>query len=113
VRSCNAAVPLACRWLRKGDVPDSASPVAIGRRHYASALPSEWLEGRFADWLAERMAERQLTQRMVALRAGVDHATVSRLLRERRQPSLPTALALLRVLGPEPIRGSRFLREAS
>jgi transcriptional regulator with XRE-family HTH domain len=53
------------------------------------------------------MAERGVTQRMVALRSGVSHSTISRLLDQDRRPSLSTALALLRVLGPEPARSER------
>ena len=103
---------LAWHSLKHRDVPHTAPPVAIGSRH-PSVLPSAWLEGRFAEWLVQRMAERQLTQRMVAKRAGISHATISRLLNEGRQPSLATALALLRVLGPEPVRVRQPLREAS
>jgi transcriptional regulator with XRE-family HTH domain len=68
------------------------------------AIPEAWLEGSFAEWLGARMLDRGVTQRMLAMRAGVSHATISRLLKGDRQPSLVTALALLSVLGPDPIR---------
>ncbi len=65
-------------------------------------IPSRWLEDDFAAWLEERMEQRGMSQRMLALRAGVSHSSVSRLLSGDRSPSLPTALALLRVLAAEP-----------
>ena len=65
-------------------------------------IPSRWLEDDFAAWLQERMELRGMSQRMLALRAGVSHSSVSRLLSGDRSPSLPTALALLRVLAAEP-----------
>jgi transcriptional regulator with XRE-family HTH domain len=69
------------------------------------------MDGSFADWLRGRMAERGLTQRMLALRTGISHATISRLLKGNRQPSLATAMALLSVLGPDPVRFTALLRE--
>jgi len=65
-------------------------------------IPPRWLEDDFAAWLQERMEQRGISQRMLALRAGVSHSSVSRLLSGDRSPSLPTALALLRVLAGEP-----------
>ncbi|HEY7526532.1 MAG TPA: helix-turn-helix transcriptional regulator [Candidatus Limnocylindria bacterium] len=66
-------------------------------------IPPRWLEDDFAAWLQERMGERGISQRMLALRAGVSHSSVSRLLSGDRSPSLPTAIALLRVLAVEPL----------
>jgi transcriptional regulator with XRE-family HTH domain len=54
--------------------------------------------GDFAGWLSEAMAGRQMSQRMLAMRAGVNHATISRLLKGQRDPSLSTALALISAL---------------
>ena len=65
-------------------------------------IPPRWLEDDFAAWLEESMKQRGMSQRMLALRAGVSHSSVSRLLSGDRSPSLPTALALLRVLANEP-----------
>jgi DNA-binding XRE family transcriptional regulator len=66
-------------------------------------IPPRWLEDDFAAWLQERMEERGISQRMLAMRAGVSHSSVSRLLSGDRSPSLPTAIALLRVLATEPM----------
>ena len=47
------------------------------------------------------MERRRMSQRMLALRSGLNHATISRLLTGTRDPSLSTALALIRALdGP-------------
>jgi transcriptional regulator with XRE-family HTH domain len=47
------------------------------------------------------MARRRMSQRMLALRSGLNHATISRLLAGGRDPSLSTALALIRAIdGP-------------
>jgi len=54
-----------------------------------------------ADWLRAQMRERHLTQRQVAWRAGVDQATVSRLL-GGRVPTARTLARLARVLGWPP-----------
>jgi transcriptional regulator with XRE-family HTH domain len=54
---------------------------------------------RFADWLETRLRARRISQRQLAARSGVDHATVSRLLRDGRIPSLATAAKLVRAVG--------------
>ena len=47
------------------------------------------------------MARRRMSQRMLALHSGLNHATISRLLTGSRDPSLSTVLALIRALeGP-------------
>jgi transcriptional regulator with XRE-family HTH domain len=45
-------------------------------------------------WLRRQMRERRISQRQLAALAGVDHSTISRLLREDRGPSLTTATKL-------------------
>jgi DNA-binding XRE family transcriptional regulator len=45
-------------------------------------------------WLRRQMRERRMSQRQLAALAGVDHSTVSRLLRHDRRPSLTTATKL-------------------
>jgi DNA-binding XRE family transcriptional regulator len=75
----------------------------ISRGPQPLTIPPRWLEDDFAAWLQERMEERGISQRMLALRAGVSHSSVSRLLSGDRSPSLPTAIALLRVLAVEPL----------
>jgi transcriptional regulator with XRE-family HTH domain len=53
----------------------------------------------FDRWLQDQLKARKLTQRQLAQRSGVDHSTVSRLLRGRRMPTLRTAELLARGLG--------------
>jgi DNA-binding XRE family transcriptional regulator len=64
----------------------------------ALSVPPRILDGDFAGWLREAMAGRRMSQRMLAMRAGVSHATISRLLKGHREPSLSTALALMSAL---------------
>jgi ribosome-binding protein aMBF1 (putative translation factor) len=61
-------------------------------------VPSRILEGDFAGWLRDAMAARGLSTRMLAIRAGINHTTIHRLAAGERQPTLATAVALLRVL---------------
>jgi transcriptional regulator with XRE-family HTH domain len=75
----------------------------IARPPQPLTIPPRWLEDDFAAWLHERMEERGISQRMLALSAGVSHTSVSRLLSGDRTPTLPTAIALLRVLAAEPL----------
>ena len=63
------------------------------------ALPPRIVGGDFAGWLRDAMRARGLSTRMLQLRTGLDHSSIYRLTLGQRQPSLATALALLRVLG--------------
>ena len=65
-------------------------------------LPQRIVDGDFGGWLRDAMRRRRLSTRAVAMRTGVDHSTISRLMRNAREPVLSTALALLRFLGREP-----------
>jgi transcriptional regulator with XRE-family HTH domain len=67
-------------------------------------LPSRVLRGDFRGWLRTAMRERGVSQRALAMRTGVSHSTISRLLSEDRTPSLDTAVAIIRVLGPRPLQ---------
>ena len=69
------------------------------------AVPPRVLNGDFAGWLRDEMTARRMTARMLAVRAGVDHTTVYRLTVGERQPSLATAVAIIRVLASGPARG--------
>jgi DNA-binding XRE family transcriptional regulator len=60
-------------------------------------IPPRILAGDFAGWLRDAMDQRRMSYRMVALHAGVDHATVHRLASGDRLPSLVTAIAIIRV----------------
>jgi transcriptional regulator with XRE-family HTH domain len=53
----------------------------------------------FHHWLQVQLRARKLTQRQLAHRSGVDHSTISRLLRGDRMPSLRTVTMLARSLG--------------
>jgi transcriptional regulator with XRE-family HTH domain len=50
-------------------------------------------------WLRRQLRERRMSQRQLAHLSGVDHSTISRLLRGGRIPSLDTATKLARALG--------------
>jgi transcriptional regulator with XRE-family HTH domain len=68
------------------------------------ALPPRVLDGDFAGWLRDAMAERGMTTRGLSMRTGIDHSTISRLMQGDRDPMLATTIELLRVLGPHPLR---------
>jgi transcriptional regulator with XRE-family HTH domain len=53
----------------------------------------------FNVWLRRQMRERRMSQRQLAVLSGVDHSTISRLVRGDRVPSLATATRLARALG--------------
>jgi transcriptional regulator with XRE-family HTH domain len=53
----------------------------------------------FHQWLRLQLRARKMTQRQLAQKSGVDHSTVSRLMRGDRTPSLRTATLLARGLG--------------
>ena len=54
---------------------------------------------RFATWLNEGLNARGISQRYLAVRSGVSHSTISRLLSGEREPTLDTANRLAIVLG--------------
>ena len=53
----------------------------------------------FTSWLQQRLEVSRLTQRQLANKSGIDHSTISRLLRGERLPSLRTATSLAKALG--------------
>ena len=53
-------------------------------------------------WLRRQMRVRRMSQRQLAALAGVDHSTISRLLRHDRRPSLTTATKLAGALRQVP-----------
>jgi transcriptional regulator with XRE-family HTH domain len=65
-------------------------------------IPPRILSGDFAGWLREAMAARRLSTRGLAARSGIDHSMISRLKHGEREPSLATAVAILKVLGRQP-----------
>ena len=52
----------------------------------------------FNAWLRGRLKEKRMSQRQLALQSGVDHSTISRLMKGDRMPSLRTATKLARAL---------------
>jgi hypothetical protein len=62
-------------------------------------IPPRVLAGDFSGWLRDRMSSRRVSARMLALRTGLDHTTIYRLALGDRQPTLATAVSLLRILG--------------
>lgn len=63
-------------------------------------IPQRVVDGDFAGWLRDAISERGITTRVLEMRAGVDHTTISRLMRGANAPTLATAVALLRALAP-------------
>ena len=59
----------------------------------------------FNDWLRAQLKAKKMSQRQLAQQSGVDHSTISRLVRGDRTPSLGTATKLA--------RGLRELRDES
>ena len=57
----------------------------------------------FNEWLRAQLKAKKMSQRQLAQQSGVDHSTISRLVRGDRMPSLGTATRLA--------RGLRELRE--
>ena len=74
--------------VERNSAADPAAFIGAGRSTLA-----------FNRWLQGQLKARKLTQRQLAQRSGVDHSTVSRLLRGSRVPSLRTAELLARGLG--------------
>lgn len=67
-------------------------------------LPARITEGDFAGWLRDAMKARRMTTRLVAMRTGLNHASISRLMNRAREPLLSTAIRLVRLLEREPRR---------
>jgi transcriptional regulator with XRE-family HTH domain len=59
----------------------------------------------FDSWLRGQLKEKKMSQRQLAIQSGVDHSTISRLIKGDRMPSLGTATKLA--------RGLREIREES
>jgi Helix-turn-helix. len=66
---------------------------AIGRSRMTLQTPRS-----FNSWLRGQLKEKKMSQRQLALQSGVDHSTISRLIKGDRMPSLGTATRLARGL---------------
>ena len=76
------------------------------RRPAENQLSMSVQNGRaFNDWLRAQLKAKKMSQRQLAQQSGVDHSTISRLVRGDRTPSLGTATKLA--------RGLRELRDES
>lgn len=72
--------------MPRGDVNPGLDPPWFGRR-------------AFNQWLRAQLNARKLTESKLAQKSGVDHSTISLLMREDREPSLRTTTLLARGLG--------------
>jgi transcriptional regulator with XRE-family HTH domain len=69
------------------------------RREADSGMGSTMGGLGFNQWLQAQLRARRMTQRQLAQMSGVDHSTISRLMRGDRVPSLRTATRLAQGLG--------------
>jgi len=74
--------------------------VAVGAS-YRPSMVVKFDSAHFRVWLGNQMRARHMSQRMLGERAGVDHSTISRLLRTGRTPSTETMVALAAALGAQ------------
>src|SRR6476620_11060435 len=78
---------------RRRIVPISVAQCPVSRS------PMSVQNGRaFNDWLRAQLKAKKMSQRQLAQQSGVDHSTISRLVRGDRTPSLGTATKLARGL---------------
>lgn len=87
------------------DVPEMGIRLDIAEKQTpgwgvdSAAGPTRTAPRTFNQWLRAQLKARKLTQRQLAQKSGVDHSTISRLMRGDRVPSLHTATLLSRGLG--------------
>src|SRR6185369_14532156 len=71
-------------WPESGEIDDPGMTRTNGRA--------------FNEWLRAQLKAKKMSQRQLAQQSGVDHSTISRLVRGDRMPSLGTATKLARGL---------------
>jgi transcriptional regulator with XRE-family HTH domain len=71
-------------WTDSGEIDDPGMTRSNGRA--------------FNEWLRAQLKAKKMSQRQLAQQSGVDHSTISRLVRGDRMPSLGTATKLARGL---------------
>ncbi|MEA2609677.1 MAG: helix-turn-helix protein [Chloroflexota bacterium] len=73
-----------------------------GRARQAAAAPAltERNAEGFREWLVNQLRARKMSQRQLAKKSGVDHSSISRLVRGDRVPSLHTAMRLAHSIDP-------------
>src|SRR5207302_10932921 len=94
--------PSSARHLPRA-AEDHAAPNTnggYGLRSVSGIVPSmAGSNGRaFNEWLRAQLRAKKMSQRQLAQQSGVDHSTISRLVRGDRMPSLGTATKLARGL---------------
>jgi hypothetical protein len=70
----------------------------------STQIPQRIIDGDVAGWLREEMNARRMSARMVGLRAGINHSSVTKLLYGGRQPTLTTTVALVRLFAAAEVR---------
>ena len=78
-----------------GRTTAALASVASGSRRSQMTLQTP---RSFNAWLRSQLKEKKMSQRQLALQSGVDHSTISRLIKGDRMPSLGTATKLARGL---------------
>jgi transcriptional regulator with XRE-family HTH domain len=73
----------------------ASAPMPYGARRSQMTLQTP---RTFNAWLRGQLKEKKMSQRQLALQSGVDHSTISRLIKGDRMPSLGTATKLARGL---------------
>ena len=71
---------------------------ADGVQHITRSQMTLQTPRSFNSWLRSQLKEKKMSQRQLALQSGVDHSTISRLIKGDRMPSLGTATKLARGL---------------
>jgi len=88
----------AYEGLRQNTRPRLATETTSSLRPVADADARAATARSFPDWLRGELRSRRMSQRQLASRSGVDHATVSRLVSGTSEPNLATAMKLARGL---------------
>jgi transcriptional regulator with XRE-family HTH domain len=78
-----------------GRTTGASTPMAPGSHRSQMTLQTP---RSFNSWLRGQLKEKKMSQRQLALQSGVDHSTISRLIKGDRMPSLGTATKLARGL---------------
>jgi transcriptional regulator with XRE-family HTH domain len=78
-----------------GRTTGASAPMASSARRSQMTLQTP---RSFNAWLRSQLKEKKMSQRQLALQSGVDHSTISRLIKGDRMPSLGTATRLARGL---------------
>jgi transcriptional regulator with XRE-family HTH domain len=72
--------------------------LSLGHRENLGTVMSVQNGRAFNEWLRTQLKAKKMSQRQLAQQSGVDHSTISRLVRGDRTPSLGTATKLARGL---------------